>query len=522
MIAPRHLLRLAAVVLLATVAVGFGAPDAQAHPLGNFTTNTFAALQLDPDSVAVEYVLDLAEIPALRIVQRLDADGDGAVDDAAGEVFRVEECQRLADGLELVVDGTRRDLTTQEAALTLPPGQAGLVTLRLECDLLAPGAVIAGGGSTVTLTDGNSEGRIGWREVIASGEGVSLLESDVPAETVSDRLRTYPEELLASPLAVTSARVRAAIGEGEATAGAAQQLVPAPTGRRLDRLTLAFTELVERTDLTVIAGLLGLLAAVGLGGLHAVAPGHGKTVMAAILVSRDGSPRQALALGGTVAVTHTLGVLLLGALLSVTEVLSPDRLYAGLGVASGLLFAAVGVTLLRAALQRRSRDDHDHGHGHPDHGHPDHGHPDHGHPDHGHPDHGHPDHDHHGGDAPQHEQVTSSAGAARAEASRWRTFVAPGLAGGLLPSPSALLVLLGGIALGRAWFGVALVVAYGIGMAGVLVGAGYLLVRARDRAGQRLTRGAPARLLALLPVVTASLVVAAGLFIAGRAALGLA
>lgn len=101
--------------------------------------------------------------------------------------------------------------------------------------------------------------------------------------------------------------------------------------------------------------------------------------------------------------------------------------------------------------------------------------------------------------------------------------MAPGLAGGLVPSPSALVVLLGGIALGRAWFGVTLVMAYGIGMAAALVGAGYLLVRARDRMARRVTQhssGRLARLGEVLPLVTAALVTTGGLALAARAMTG--
>jgi nickel/cobalt transporter (NicO) family protein len=94
--------------------------------------------------------------------------------------------------------------------------------------------------------------------------------------------------------------------------------------------------------------------------------------------------------------------------------------------------------------------------------------------------------------------------------------VALGLAGGLVPSPSAVVVLLGGIAIGRAWFGVALVLAYGLGMAATLTGIGLLLARLRNRMDRlRLPGGSlPARLGRLLPAVTASVIVLVGLGLA--------
>lgn len=96
-----------------------------------------------------------------------------------------------------------------------------------------------------------------------------------------------------------------------------------------------------------------------------------------------------------------------------------------------------------------------------------------------------------------------------------------GAAGGMVPSPSALVVLLGAIALGRPWFGIVLVLGYGAGMALSLVAAGLLLVRVRASLDARLTRGQAGRLAVLgraLPIVTASFVVVAGLGLTVRAA----
>lgn len=96
-----------------------------------------------------------------------------------------------------------------------------------------------------------------------------------------------------------------------------------------------------------------------------------------------------------------------------------------------------------------------------------------------------------------------------------------GVAGGLVPSPSALVVLLGAIALGRTAFGVLLVLAYGLGMAAVLTAAGLLLVRVRERVRRRLPGATRlARLarpvLRRAPALTALFVVAVGLVLAWR------
>ncbi|MBW3659034.1 MAG: High-affinity nickel-transporter [Actinobacteria bacterium] len=458
------------------------AAAAFAHPLGNFTSNTFTRVTVGASGFELTYVLDLAELPTVQARQRLDADADGEISFAESTTYAEERCGELADGLVLTTDAVPVQILTNRASLTFPEGQAGLPTLRLTCDLTAPASIATG--TEVGFEDTNQPGRIGWREVVA--DGPLLASADVPAESVSDELRAYPEDR--APLDVTTATL---------TVGDAETRDPlagfAPTGgiQALERATDGLSELMGRQQLTAGFVLLATLIAVVLGASHALAPGHGKTVMAAYLVSREGTLGQMLGLGTTVAVTHTLGVLLLGLLVTASAAFAPERLYPWLGVVSGVLFAAVGAWLLLRA--RRGGAGHDHGHTH-DHGH--------GH-DHGH-DHGHT-HDH---------AAPGPLG--------WRSLVLPGLAGGMLPSPSALVVLVAGIALGRFGFGLLLVLAYGVGMALTLLLAGLLLVRLRTRLLDRLdTSGRWAWVTQRLPTVTASLVIAGGILIAGRAALSI-
>ena len=207
--------------------------------------------------------------------------------------------------------------------------------------------------------------------------------------------------------------------------------------------------------------------------------------MAAYIAGRRGRPRDALTVGAIVTLTHTGGVLVLGLLLTTTAGLAGEVVLSWLGIASGILVAAVGVAMLAGVLRRRtSVHHHDHGHSH-EHPHDHHGHP-----------HPHPS-----------RQVGRLS------------LVGMGIAGGLVPSPSALIVLLGAVGLGRTAFGVLLVLAYGAGMAAMLTAAGLVLVRIRDRWASR-PRRTLARLAALAPAGTAALVLCVGLGLAGRAALG--
>jgi ABC-type nickel/cobalt efflux system permease component RcnA len=272
--------------------------------------------------------------------------------------------------------------------------------------------------------------------------------------------------------------------------------VPGGVGEDLARL-------VDVDDLTPLAILVSLAIAFGLGIVHALSPGHGKTIMAAYLVGGRGSSRQAMGLGVAVAISHTIGVLALALLtLAASSVLPPERLYPILGLASGGLVIAIGGSLLWSRLRALSAErrhvrahavgrEHDHPHDH-DHGH--------GH-DHGHS-HGHG----HG-----HEHEPSSG------AISWRGLIALGLSGGLVPSASALILLLGSIAAGRVAYGLVLVLGFGLGMAAVLTGIGLLLVHARRFVEGRRPEAGMRRLALPIQLATASLVVVLGLVLTGQA-----
>jgi ABC-type nickel/cobalt efflux system permease component RcnA len=479
--------RTVVLAVLAAAGAVAGAAPAAAHPLGNFTVNSYSGLRVGPDRLVVDYVLDMAEIPTFQARQAIDADRDGRISGAEAAGWRDRECPRLAGGLRATVDGRPLSLGVAGATVAFPPGAGGLRTLRLECTLAA-GLPEGRGHHDLAYADGNQAGRVGWREITASGDRATLEAADVPPRSVSRRLTAYPEDQLRSPLDQRTAAVRFRPGGPRAGDAGEPGGGGAVTRRGVDRATAAFTALVAARQLTPGFGLLALALAVALGAAHALAPGHGKTVMAAYLVGLRGSLRQAATIGTTVTVTHTAGVLLLGLVLSASRAVASERVYPWLGLTSGLLLAGVGLTLAARALR---------GHRHP---------------------HAHPHPAGHGAEGHGHGHTHDRAGWGGRPLG-WRGLVALGLAGGLVPSPSAVVVLLGGIALGHAWFGVALVLAYGIGMAATLTGVGLLLAHLRGRVDRRLT-GPTGLLLVrvgrLLPVVTASVIVAVGLALAAQ------
>ena len=472
------------VILVALLAVAALPAVAAAHPLGNFTINRFSDVELSGNRVYVLYVLDMAEIPTFQARQ------DG-VDPAA-------YARRLALGAHLEIGGRPVALTPVRHALAFPQGQGGLHTMRLEVVLQGP---VVRGGTPITYRDDNYADRIGWKEIIVTGShGAGIRDATVPATSSSHGLRAYPKDQLHSPLDVTSAAATLEPGSSE---GPAPTLGGGPSLQAPDRVAdSGFSSLIARKQLSTGVILLSLLIAAFWGAAHALTPGHGKALVAGYLVGTKGKPRHAVLLGATVTITHTAGVFALGLItLALSRFIVPETLYPWLTLVSGLLVVGVGVAVLRVRIRTGSWSGvHDHTHG--PHSHHHHDHQDHqDHQDHHH--HHHDGHDH--GD----EALTHSD-----EALTRRGILGVGVAAGILPCPSALVVLLSAIALHRIGFGLALIVAFSLGLACTVTGIGLAAVLAR-RAFSRVSL--EGRLVRALPAVSAFVIVCVGAAITARA-----
>jgi len=249
-------------------------------------------------------------------------------------------------------------------------------------------------------------------------------------------------------------------------------------------------------DLTPVVVLLSLVTAAALGAGHALTPGHGKTLMAAYLVGTRGSARHALGLGAAVSLSHTIGILALATVVvAATDVVAPDVVVRWAPVVAAVSIVVIGGWMLVGEIRRRrAAAVHDRDHRHAvrhDHAHPhDHVHP----------------HDH--GHAHPHEAASTIS---------WRSLFVLGLAGGLIPSTSALLILLGAIDAGRPAFGLVLVVAFGAGMAAVMSGIGLVLVTARDRVDRVQAGVGLARIRNAVPLVASVVVLGFGVVLTGQA-----
>ncbi len=533
--------RVAASALAAAALVILLPAVASAHPLGNFTINHYAGLNVGRDGVDVDIVIDMAEIPTFQERQTMDTDQDGSVSDEEAAAWSVTACADQLGSLQLAVGGTPVPIAVGTTSATFLPGAGGLSTLRLECADRATFAAAMTTPATITFSDTSWSERIGWREIVATGDGTSLDTHGLPATSPSKKLTAYPAAMIAQPLDIRSASIVAtplAVGaapsaataaSGPATGqDAAQVAAAAPeagTGAVPGGVAGELPDVLEVSTFSPLAVLIAIIVAAGLGAWHAVTPGHGKTLMAAYLVGSRGTPIHAVGLGLSVAVSHTIGIVVLAMLVvGASSVLAPDVIVRTTPVIAAVSIVAIGGWMLISEARRRraaraSRalvpdpahagahahpHDHDEGHAHP--------------------------HDH------ELHQAHEDAGALAGEHSHggvrhshlppqgatlsWRGLFVLGLAGGLIPSTSALLILLGSMAAGRPAFGLVLVIAFGLGMAGVMTGVGLAMVFARSRLDRMPARSSLGRLASAAPLLASVAVLGLGVVLTWSAVAG--
>lgn len=357
----------------------------------------------------------------------------------------------VSDGLKLTVDGRALTLRPDgEPTLTHPPGQGGLKTTRV----VLPLAAAVTNPRAVKLDDQTFPGRLGWKAIVARPGQDTATRSSAPATDPTNGLRRYPKDLLKSPEDTRTATFSVRPGTGTLDAPGSENA----TGKTA---TDGFANILDDGDGVL---LLLLVAAFGWGAVHALSPGHGKAMVAAYLVGTQGKPRDAIALGGIVTATHTAGVFALGLItLALSQYVLPEDLFPWLNLVSGLLVVGVGASVLRRQLKKRKHHHHHH-HGHTHH------------------------HDEHA----------------------TKGLLAMGAAAGLIPCPSALVVLLGAISQDQIALGMLLIVAFSAGLAATLTALGLAVVYAR-----RLPL--PGNVMTALPAASAVAIVVVGCVLTAHA-----
>jgi nickel/cobalt exporter len=526
-------------------------PAGDAHPMGNFSISHYAAIFVDSGYIELNYIVDIAEIPTYQEMQ--DFHIAAKHDDPLLASYLAHKAASLAGGLRIDVNGQplRLEVVSQDAIF--PVGAGGLPTMKLGFIYHAAiGGLPPASNYTVHYRDNNFAGRAGWKEIIVNpGAGVTLTGSSAPHTDRSAQLSNYPTDLINSPpqdleasfsfalppASNTSAAIskttrapafetpaapQSHLGQPAKPADAskppqtapqnpaptlpvpAAAITPAAVALRANQQATPrskFTELVSTQNLSFWFLFTAALIAVGLGALHALEPGHGKTIVAAYLVGSRGASKHAVLLGLIVTAAHTAGVYLLGAVtLYASKYIVPEHLYPWLGVISGLTIAVLACFML---LRAWTGEDGDHTHD----------------------------------DGAFHSHWFSSLGKLRNQQSlaadsirdgnshllpptktvSLAQLLTLGVTGGIIPCPAALVVLLSAFSLHRVGLGLFLIVAFSGGLAAVLIAIGLLMVYARQFVARWKSEGP--LLKRWLPLVSASFMLVLGLAIAGQALL---
>jgi len=512
--------------------------------MGNFSVNHYSKITLESDRIRVDYFIDLAEIPTYQELQQAKISGT-SIDPNSTAVtnYVASRGAEFARGLSLEVNGKALALRLVSSAVIFPAGAGGLPTMKMGFVYEAAYAPMT---STISsfdrqhvslhYSDNNYPGHTGWKEIIALVSGGMLVRSSVPTADRSAELSNYPTDLLTSPPQVLEASLEAALtpllttvtsaqptrlplpktalrevsslnhgkgGNGKAmkpSAGksiAASSQHPQPAWAGSSRLHLEanlqqtprsrFTYLIQAQDLSAWFLFTAALIAIGLGGLHALEPGHGKTIVAAYLVGSKGTPRHAILLGLIVTISHTAGVFALGTItLYASHYIVPEQLYPWLGALSGVTIASLGSYMLLRRLTGTATE-----------------------------------HSHAQGSSHAHRKFWERrvGGAVAADPGAFTTaqsvsltqLFTLGITGGIIPCPAALIVLLSAFALHRIGLGFFLIVAFSVGLASVLIGFGMLMVYAR-RFMTRLQMDGPLTR-RWLPIVSSSFIAVLGMIL---------
>jgi ABC-type nickel/cobalt efflux system permease component RcnA len=483
--------------------------------MGNFSISHYSGISIGRDYLEVRYLIDMAEIPTFQEMQQYGI--AARPDEPRLPAYLSAKAAAFVQGLHLTLNGRALPLRVVSQDVIFPTGAGNLPTMKFGLVYRAQtGLNCSAAPCHLDYEDANFPDRAGWKEiVVATGQEISLISSTAPDRDRSEQLSNYPTDLLNNPPQLLQAKLvfsatgaephapasrivatrsgaphgpgavrnRVAPASSDAsskdvpTDGASRDVAVKPNQQATPRN--AFTELIATRQVGFGIALLAAMVAAGLGALHALEPGHGKTIVAAYLVGSKGRARHALLLGMVVTISHTAGVYLLGGItLYAQKYILPDRIYPFLGVLSGILIAGTGCFLF---LQRLVGGEFAHSHA---------------------------------------TDISTSAQARTTEKPQRRPRVSArqllvlGVTGGMVPCPAALVVLLSAVALHRTGFGLFLIVAFSIGLAAVLIAMGLVAVYA-GRMMSQLPFEAPL-IQRWLPMASALMISALGCGIAVR------
>jgi ABC-type nickel/cobalt efflux system permease component RcnA len=474
--------------------IAFAAITVKTHPLGNFSVNQYSRLEIEKSRVKIRLVLDLAEIPTFQASGEIDADKDSTLSKAELQAYAEKITPNYTENLLLYVNDYAIQLQPRIESANLQEGSGNLPILRIVWDSTGDLPNL-NSINKVSFENKNNAERIGWNEiVIQRTSGINVFDSTAYGSGVTDELKAYPQESLSAPLSERSAEFSFTMQTLPPNAKPLQNRDGHGTAP-VEKDTFAALITVPEITFSILIG--GLFLAFGFGAMHALSPGHGKAVVGAYLVGSRGTVKHAIFLGLTVTVTHTIGVFALGlVMLFASNFILPERIMPFLSFISGLLVFFIGISLFKERLfeslgWRGNLYHHDNEHFH--------------------------DADSDDVEAGQHEHnhngLTHSHGGAThthlpPTNVSWRSLLGLGISGGLLPCPSALVLMLSAINLNRIGYGIILTIVFSFGLAATLTAVGLIFLYGGKVFGSSRLSGN--RIIKTLPIFSAFIIACVG------------
>ncbi|MCU0238301.1 MAG: hypothetical protein MUC29_02585 [Pyrinomonadaceae bacterium] len=484
----KHIIYIAILIFFATVSTF-------AHPLGNFSVNQFSQLDVSKNQIKLLQVLDLAEIPTFQLKDELDTDKNGVFSSEEINAYAEKITPEVVSKLSLTVNNQNVPFQVVSKVAQTVEGAGNLQTLRIEWNLKSD--VSSADTNRVRFANNNFTERLGWNEIVINRtDSVNIFNSTAFGNSLTNQLKTYPENQLNSPLNERKA-------EFSFTANALNSNAKPLQNRDGENSAIVqkdrLAELIALPEITPMIALFGLFLAFGLGAMHALSPGHGKTVVGAYLVGSRGTFKHAAFLGLTVTITHTIGVFALGLItLFASNYILPEKIMPFLNFVSGLLVFFIGITLFKERLFTTFGWNKSNNHGHSHHHHS-----------HEHHSHSHGEHHHHDEFTHTHDGHTHSH--LPPEEITWKNLLGLGISGGLLPCPSALVLMLSAISLGRVGYGIILTLVFSLGLAATLTSVGLIFLYVGKVFGN--SKFGEYRIIKTLPVFSAFVIACFGAII---------
>ncbi len=465
------------------------AAAAAAHPLSNFSVNQYSRLEVEKSAIKIRQVLDMAEIPTFQEQVLIDTDKNGTLSKEELNAYAELITPQMLANLHLSVNDQPLEIRAESKEITTPSGEGNLLTLRIEWNLIADSAGKNAVNQVVFENKYYAE-RLGWNEIVINrAGGINVFNSTAYGSGITDELKAYPQETLDAPLSERTASFSFASGALPENAKILQNRDGHTTTAAVQTDRLA--QLIDVPEVTPSIIFFGLLIAFGLGAMHAMSPGHGKAVVGAYLVGSKGTPKHAVFLGLTVTITHTLGVFAIGLItLFASNYILPERLFPFLSFVSGLLVLYIGLTMFKSRLFSvlgwENAGHHGHSHGEDEHqSENEHS----------------PDNFTHTHDGNTHTHLPP-------QNISWKSLLALGISGGLLPCPSALVLMLSAISLNRVGYGILLTLVFSFGLAATLTAVGLIFLYVGKAFGN--SGLAENRVLKTLPVFSALVIACLG------------